>query len=50
MELILAFIAGAAALAGYQIYRGKKAGLSLKDAGKAVIQGGGGPGSGETPK
>ena len=50
MDIILAFIGGAAALAAWQVYRGMKAGLSLKDAATNVIQGGGGPGSGELPK
>lgn len=41
---------GAAALAIYQIARAVMRGVSIKDAGKAIISGGGGPGSGETPK
>lgn len=50
MELFIAFIAGASALAVYQIARAMKRGASLKEAAGAIISGGGGPGSGETPK
>lgn len=50
MDILIAFIAGAAALAAWQVYRDMKAGATLKDAARAVIQGGGGPGSGELPK
>lgn len=50
MDILIAFIAGAAALAGWQIYRVKKKGMTLKEAARVVISAGGGPGSGELPK
>lgn len=50
MDILIAFVAGAAALAGWQIYRAMKAGATFKEAARAVIQSGGGPGSGELPK
>lgn len=50
MDLLIAFLAGGGALAVYQIARSMKRGASLKEAAGAVISGGGGPGSGETPK
>lgn len=45
LEFIFGFIAGAATLAVYQIYRGMKSGKTLVESAKAVIAGAGGPGS-----
>ena len=43
MDLIIAFVAGAAALAGYQMWRMTRAGSTWIEAARVVILGGGGP-------
>ena len=50
MSFFLGMIVGAGAIAAWQIYRDMKADVSLKDAARNVIAGGGGPGSGQLPK
>jgi hypothetical protein len=45
IEFALGFIAGVAAFAAYQTYRQMKSGKTMVEAAKAVIAGGGGPGS-----
>jgi hypothetical protein len=47
MELIFAFVAGAAALAAYQTYRDMKAGATMPEALRSVILG---PGPYRPPK